>query len=176
MPEETKKKVEMEIQEALAVNTDDLAGELKEQPSTFFYWSCMWALAARKRRHQKIALKEVEAKLGRRFKESLRAEDPKIRVSERMLDDYLAEQSEYQEVLQAYTQAEYTESMLEVAKDSFKQRGQMLIELSRTHGDDRYQESAYRAMAGELEKKDEKKLRKRTKRTEEDAVTTEQTI
>ena len=91
MPNE-KKKAEEEIQDALTINTDTIVEELKEQPSLYFYWSCMWALAARKRRMQKIQLKEVEARLGRGFKEILRADDPKIRVSERMLDDYLAEQ------------------------------------------------------------------------------------
>lgn len=35
MPE---KKVEEEIQEALAINTDDLVTELKEQPAIYFYW------------------------------------------------------------------------------------------------------------------------------------------
>jgi len=169
MPEE-KKKVEQEIQEALTINTDDLVEELKEQPSVYFYWACMWALATRKRRMQKIQLKEVEAKLGRRFKEALRAEDPKIRVSERMLDDYLAEQPEYQEALNIYTQGEYTESMLEVARDAFKQRGIMLNELSRSHSDDRVYGKEYEVMKEELERRDEKKRTKRSKRTEKDPV------
>jgi hypothetical protein len=166
MTEETRT-AEKEIQEALTINTDDLAGELKEQPSIYFYWATMWALAARKRRIQKMVLKEVEAKLGRRFKEALRAEDPKVRVSERMLDDYLAEQPEYKETLQLYTQSEYTESMLEMARDSFKQRGIMLTELSRSHSDDKVYGDGFRAMKEEIERRDEKKLRKRSKRTGE---------
>jgi len=166
MPED-KKKVEEEIQEALTINTEDLATELKEQPAIYFYWSCSWALAARKRRNQKMKLKEAEAKLGRAFKELLRADDPKVRVSERMLDDYLAERPEYQEVLKEFTQSEYIESMLEVARDAFKQRGQMLIELSRSHSEDRIYANEYKIMEGELDRRDEKTRRKRSKRTPE---------
>ncbi len=162
----SEKKVEEEIQEALSINTDNLVEELKEQPSIYFFWSASWALAARKRRLEKMRLKEVEAKLGREYKDVLRAEDPKVRVSERMLDDYLAEKPEYQEAVKLFTQSEYIESMLEVAKDGFKQRSQMLNELSRSHSEDRVYGNEYQVMEAELVRRDEKKLRKRAKKEE----------
>lgn len=168
MPE---KKVEEEIQEALSINTEDLVTELKEQPSTMFYWGCSWALAARKRRLEKMKLKEVEARLGNEYKIILKREDPKVRVSERMLDDYLAGEPIYQEALKAYLQSEYVESMLEVAKDSFKQRGQMLIELSRSHGDEKYYGNIYGAMKEEMEIRDEKVKQRRNKRKQETDIT-----
>lgn len=172
MPE---KKVEEEIQEALSINTEDLVTELKEQPSLFFYWACMWSMAARKRRLEKMKLKEVEAKLGREYKEILRAEDPKVRVSERMLDDYLAEKAEYKEALHQYAQNEYTETMLEVAKDGFKQRAQMLNELSRSHSEDRVYGNEFKVMEAELVRRDEKTIQRRNKRKQETDTTTQNT-
>ncbi len=166
MPEEDKKATETEFQEALTINTDNIVEELKEQPSTYFYYSCMWALASRKRRVQRTKLKEIEARLGRSFKLDLKTEDAKVRVSERMLDDYLAEQEEYKAALKEYIQSEYVESMLEVAKDAFKQRGIMLTELSRSHSDDKIYGNEYKVMKEELERRDEKVKRKRSKREE----------
>lgn len=106
----------------------------------------------------------MEAKLGRAYKDILRADDPKVRVSERMLDDYLAEMPEYQEAVKEFTQSEYIETMLEIARDSFKQRAQMLNELSRSHSEDRVYGNEFKIMEGELTRRDAKKLGKRARK------------
>lgn len=167
MAENEKVTVEDEIREALLINDDDLIKELKEQPSLYFYYSALWSRAAKKRRTQKMQLKEVEARLGKVLRERVRADDIKAKVSERMLDDYLAEQEEYKQILRDYTQAEYVESLLEVAKDAFKQRGQLLVELSRSNRDEKVYGNEMNIMKAEMERRDEKVKAKRSKRQPE---------
>jgi len=161
---EEKLKVEEEIQKALEINVDSIAEELQEQSATYFYYSCSWAMASRKRRHQKLALETTRARLGQEFKEKMRQEDAKVRITERMLDDYLSEKPEYQQALKDYFQAEYVESMLEVAKDAFRQRAQMLNELSRSHSDEKFYGSEFKVMKAEMEQRDEKVQKKRAKK------------
>ena len=171
MSEEKKLAIESEIQEALQINTDDIITELKEQPSLYYYYACGWALATRKRRLQKMKLNETEAKLGNEFKQLLKDDDPKVRVTERMLDDYLSENPTYQEAVNALIQSEYMESILEVAKDAFKERYGALIELSKSQKDEAIYGSEFAIMKTEMERRDEKVKRKRGRSKLETAKT-----
>lgn len=162
MPEENR--LENEIKNALDISQDDLTLELIDQPSLYYYYACGWALASRKRRMVRMKLKETEAELGKELKHILRADDPKVRVTERMLDDYMAQHPKYKEALENLIQAEYTESVFEVAKDAFKERYGALIELSKSHGEERIYGNEINILKNEMERRDDK-VRKRSKRT-----------
>lgn len=164
--EERGKSQEEHIKDALKINESEIRAELIDQPSQYFYYSCGWALATRKRRLEKLALKETEAKLGRQFKELVRTEDPKARVTERMLDDWLAENEEYKRALQSLISAEYVSEMLEVAKDAFKQRSQVLIELARSDKEEKYWGDQTVLLEKEMMRRDEKI--KRTRKPKEE--------
>jgi hypothetical protein len=160
---EEKTTIENEIREALEINSDDIITELTEQPSQYYYYGCGWAMAARKRRLLKMKLKETEAELGNEFKQKVYREDPKLRVTERMLDDQLSQDSRYQEAFKNLIQAEYTESVFEVAKDAFKERYGALVELSKNNKEEKFYGNEIKIMKDEMERRDEK-VTKRNKR------------
>jgi len=159
---------EQEIRDALSINEDDIANDLIDQPALYYYYACGWAIAAKQRRLSKIRLKEIEAELGREYKELVRSEDSKARVTERMLDDYLAEHPIYKESLTNLIQAEYKEAIFEVAKDAFKERYGVLIELSKSRGEEKFYANELSVMKKEMERRDKKVQGKRSKRTKEE--------
>lgn len=130
------KAVEVEIQEELAIDETKLEEELVRQSSKSFYWSAMWARAAKARRRQQLKLRELEATLTQQYRAGIAADDPKFRVTERMVEDYLAQNPDYKAEKILTIDKEYAEDMLGVAKDGFRQRGQALIELVRLLKDD----------------------------------------
>ena len=168
MTEETKSKgLEEEISKALNIDDTKLGEELVRQPSLFFYYSTGWALAAKKRRMIKLQVREVEASLTKEFRERMLAENTGLRVTEKMISDYLAEHSSYKEAAVEQIKAEYIEDMLGAGKDAFKQRGQILLELSRNNNDLAINEfSTIKALREELEaREDTKTIKRRTRRT-----------
>lgn len=130
------KTVEVEIQDELGIDETKLEEELVRQSSKYFYWSTMWARAAKARRRQQLKLRELEATLTQQYRAGIAADDPKFRVTERMVEDYLAMHPEYKAEKILTIEKEYAEDMLGVAKDGFRQRGQALIELIRLLKDD----------------------------------------
>ena len=167
MAEEIKSKtMEGEISAALNIDETKLSEELIRQPSLFFYWSTGWALAAKKRRIIKLQVRETEAALTREFRERMIIENSGLRVTEKMISDYLAEHPKYKEAAIEQIKAEYIEDMLSAGKDAFKQRGQVLLELSRNSGDLAANEfSTIKALREELEAREETKPKKRIRRT-----------
>ncbi len=163
--EETKTKeasMEKQISEALNIDETKLSEELVRQPSLFFYYATGWALAAKKRRVIKLQVREVEASLTREFRERMIIENSGLRVTEKMISDYLAEHEKYKEAAIEQIKAEYIEDMLSAGKDAFKQRGQALLELSRNSGDLSANEfSTIKALREELEAREETKQPKR---------------
>lgn len=164
---DTTKTMESEISEALSINETKINEELLRQPSLFYYYSVGWALAAKKRRMVRLQVRETEAILTREFRELMTSENPALRLTEKIVNDYLAEHPKYKEAAIEQIKAEYTEDMLSAAKDAFKQRGQALLELSRNSGDLASNEFAtMAALRGELEQREgDKPKQKRTRRT-----------
>ncbi len=172
MTDESKLQVENEIKGALEINSDELDIELQEQPSLYYYYACGWAVSSKRRRMLKMKLKETEAELGNEFKHILKADDPKARVTERMLDDYLSQHPKYREALVNLIQAEYMESVFEVAKDAFKERYGALIELSKSRGEEKIYGNEMKILRDEMERRDEK-VKRRSKRTQKAEETVE---
>lgn len=158
---------EIEIQEELAIDETKLEEELVRQPSKFFYWATMWARAAKARRKQQLKLRELEATLTANYRKEVASEDPKLRVTERMVEDYLSTNQDYKVEKGATIEREYAEDMLGVAKDGFRQRGQALIELVRLLKDDgRASRDELEIMRKELEIREGERKLKRKQRKE----------
>lgn len=167
MPEETKElKIENQIQQELEIDEKDISSELGRQPSKFYYWATTWALASRKARKIRLKRREVEAKLSKEYRLLMKEDDPKFRVTEKILDDYLAEHSEYKAACEEEIQAEYMADMLGVAKEAFKVRSQALVELSRSMVEEKFYGNELKSFETELKARDAQ-TRKRRKETKE---------
>jgi hypothetical protein len=150
--------IERRIQEELDIDETKLDEELLRQPSRFFYWASAWCLAGREAKKSKIRTDEIEAKLCREYKEKMAKEDSKLRVTEKMLNDYVAEHPEFKASKEIQAQEEYKVDVLGVAKDAFRQRSQALIELFKTTKDQGYLErEGFKAMQEELEERRSRK-------------------
>jgi len=166
MAKEEEKTTEQQIQEDLGINPDDLAKELLDQPSRFFFWSVTWARAARARRRQRLATRELEARLTKEFRELMANTQPGVRVTEKMIDDFMYGHPVYKQQSDELIKTEYAEDMLSVAKDAMKERYGALTELMRNQKEEQIMDtqSATEVMRDELaaqgETREVKKLKK----------------
>jgi hypothetical protein len=150
--------VESKIQDDLEIDETKLDEELTRQPSRFFYYASLWALAGRAAKQAKLKTDETEAKLCREYKQRMGVEDPKLRVTEKMLNDYVAEHPDFHAIKAIQVQEEYKVDMLGIAKDAFRQRAQALVELYRNNRDQAGLEKAgFNVMQTELEERRNKK-------------------
>lgn len=171
MTEEIKElKVENEIQKELEIDEKDISSELGRQPSKFFYWATTWALASRKSRKIRLKRREVEARLSKEYRLVMKEDDPKLRVTEKILDDYLAEHSEYKVACEEEIQAEYMADMLGVAKEAFKVRSQALVELSRSSIEEKFYGNEVKAFATEIEVRDAHRKKRKEKEGKENVI------
>ena len=168
MPKEVKeeKTTEQSIQEDLDINQDDLAKELLDQPSRFFYWSVTWARAARARRRQRLSTRELEARLTKEFRELMAGTQPGVRVTEKMIEDYLYGHPVYKQQMDEQIKTEYAEDMLSVAKDAMKERYGALTELMRNQKEEAIMDTqaATEVMRDELAAQEETRKTKKSKK------------
>lgn len=148
-----KKKAEDQIQEGLTIDDTKLTEELKGQPGLFFYYAAMSARASRARRKEKLRAKEAEAGLVKEFRQKMNKEQLGTRVTEKMVDEYLSEHPDYIAMNSRLIDLEYMEDMLTLARDAFKERHQVLIELSRTMSDEKVYGNEIAVMREEFEKR-----------------------
>jgi hypothetical protein len=157
------KKIEDQITDQLEINPTEVMNELLEQPARFFYWGSLWARASRKKRGTKLALKEKEAKLTADFRINLAETDPTTRVTENMIKTYLGNHPDMTTLETTVIKDEFIEEELAVAKDAMKQRHQVLLEISRMQNEEKFYGNEYRNMRNELETREIKTRKKRTK-------------
>jgi hypothetical protein len=163
--EKQEKKIEERIQEELNIDETQLAEELQRQPSRFFYWAVSWALAQRKHRMTQLRGKELEARISAAYRQEMADSGMKPRdVTIRMVEDYCTEHLDVKASREESIQSEYLMDMLEIAKLAFRQRHQSLVELFKSKWEEKYyQEHGMDAMHEEVDKKRERKERKKTK-------------
>jgi len=152
-----KMEVETEIQGELEIDSTDLSAELTRSPSKYFYWGTCFSLAAQKARMQKLRTEETEARLSKEYRKLMADEDPKTRVTEKMINEYLSEHPDYRAAKEEEIQAEYMSDMLNVAKDAFRQRGISLLELVKAQREDQFSLNEFKTFKTELEQREEKK-------------------
>jgi len=140
------------IRKDLDINEDDLDLEVQRQPSKYAYWGAQYARVARRAARQKLALKTLEAKIGRDFRNYMKKHEPQTRVTEGMVSTFVLLNEEHQTQSQRVIEAEYEENILTVARDAFRQRAQMLLQLARLKMDELIQ-SDFKINKRELEQR-----------------------
>lgn len=172
---EGKKTVEETIQDDLEINDEKIVEELKNQPGLFFYYATMSARASRARRKAKLKAKESEAALVKDFRQRMNQEQPGVRVTERMIDEYLSAHPDYIAMNTRLIDLEYTEDMLTLARDAFKERHQALMEISRAISDERIYGNEIEHMRNQFEKREVKQaLEKRRGRRKSETTETKE--
>lgn len=165
----TKKGIEEQISDALEIDETKIEDELLRQPSLFFYWSMGWALAARKRRLQKLSLRKLEAELTQQFRTEMLKENPGLRLTEKMINDYLAEHPAFYAAQQELIKAEYTEDMLNVASLALKQKHQALLELHKNQQETSISEyNTVKAFKDEIKEQERRRSRRKKVESTED--------
>jgi hypothetical protein len=155
MEDEGRRPLENKIGQELEIDETKLEAEIAQQPSKFHFYGSLWARASRRVRKEKLRVRALEASLCKAYREKMLVDDPKLRLTERVLDDYLSENTEWKEAKEKLIEFEYVESMLELAKDGFKQRHQALIELHKTRGEEKFYGNVFDNMRKEFEETQE---------------------
>jgi len=147
------KAVEEQIKEDLRIDDTNLQEELRRQPGKYFYWSVVRAKASEKRRMKSMNLKEVDAKLEREVRERM-SSGPKIKITERMLDEYLSEHPEHKAANSEVIKAQYAEDLLEACVEAFKERHYALIEIVKSRESEKIMKNEFEVMRKELEEQE----------------------
>lgn len=148
-------KITDELLREVDINEDDLDLEIQRQPAKFCFWGARFARAIRRHAREKLALHELRAQVGKTYRNRMAQESPQTRVTNDMVDTFVTLTPEYQEQTKAVAEAEYQENLLSAAKEAFRQRSQMLLQLARMKMDEMIQ-SDYSINKRELEgRKDE---------------------
>lgn len=150
-------KLEQEIQQELAIDDTHIEGEMKRQPGKFFYWGTLQAKAANRVRNEKARLDASKAEEAKTFKENTLKEDSKIRITERMLDDYLDLNETIRGRKNALIEAQYSEELLSTAVEAFRQRHYSIVELAKSKESERMAQNEFSLMKREYEAKERKK-------------------
>lgn len=128
-----------QINEDLAINDDDLEREFQRQASKFAYYGALYARASKKHAREKLKLKELEATLSRDYRNFMKENEPKTRITESMVTTFMVTTDDWKEQSGKVIQAAHEEDLLGVAKEGFRQRAQMLIQLAKLKTDELWQ-------------------------------------
>lgn len=170
MSDEQKRNIELEIKEAMEIDDSDILGELMRHSSKYFYYGVLWAKASKQKRKQRLKLKEAGARLANQLRAQAAEEDPKARVTEAMINNFLYNHPEYLQEESNLIQYEYMEEVLDIARDGMKQRGMALNELAKqARAEDMYGDE-FKAMRKEFDGRVEDVPKKKRKKRELDPV------
>lgn len=155
---------EGEIREALFIHDEDLDKELKEQSTKQYYYGAMWARAMKAERAQRLTVDTLDAELCKEFRIQMATDNPKERITEKMLKEYIMGHPKYKDEQLKLIQLGMVADMFNVAKGAFESRGRMLLELSKRTAENKFYEGQYRAMRSEFERSEEEKATKKAKK------------
>lgn len=151
--------IESRIREDLKIDETKLGEELQRQAGKYFYWATLRSKAASKSRMQRSFLDALKATKSKDYRESMVKNDPKIRVTERMLDDYLELDEDVTKAKSELVNAQYVEEIFDAAQDAMRQRHYTLIELVRSKESEKIITNEYEAMKKDLEDRESRKRR-----------------
>lgn len=128
-----------ELLREIDINEDDIDLEMSRQPAKFCYWGARYARAARTHSREKLALRELAAQIGKSYRTKMKEVDPQTRVTNDMVSTFVVNTPEYQKQERVVIEAEYQENFLNVAREAFRQRAQMILQLCRHQMDEMIQ-------------------------------------
>lgn len=122
------------IEMDLRINDAHLSRELKEQSAKFSYWAAAAAIKSQEYLQAKHTLAVKEAVLGREINEKLlqlKKVDPNTRASDKVVKDRVVAHPDYAEAFRTVLELGVEEGIAQGAKEAFRQRAQMLLEMAR---------------------------------------------
>lgn len=128
-----------EIMAELEINEDAMNRELIRQPSKFAYWGALCARASKKLAKQKLELAELKARLGRDYRLMMKEKEPNTRVTESMVDTFVITTEDFQKQANTVIYAQHEDDILTIAKESFRQRANMILQLARMRAEEMYE-------------------------------------
>lgn len=132
-------KITEELLREVDINEADIDLEMQRQPAKFCFWGARYSRAARNHSRSKLALKELAARIGKDYRIKMREEEPQTRVTNDMVSTFVVNIPEYQAQERAVIEAEYQENFFNVAREAFRQRAQMILQLCRHQMDEMIQ-------------------------------------
>ena len=133
--EELQKRIDMDLR----INDANLSMELKEQPSKFAYWGAAHAIKLQEYNMAKATLQEKESTLAVELEKTysaMKKKDPSVRTTDKVIKDAVTRHPERSEAYKFLVDVGLEEGILAVAKESFRQRSQMILELARDRRND----------------------------------------
>lgn len=124
------KRIELDLQ----INDSDISRELKEQPAKYAYWGASHAIKSQEYLAAKQRVSQTEAMLGKDINQQLLHQkklDSLTRMSDKVVKDKVYMHSEYQQAHRELLELGVEEGILGAAKEAFRQRSYMVLELAR---------------------------------------------
>ena len=128
-----------EIMAELEINEGRMSQEVTRQPSKFAYWGSLASRASKKLSKQKLALSVLKAQLGRDYRLMMKDREPNTRITEAMVDTFVITTEDFLNQANTVIYAQHEDDMLNVAKEAFRQRANMLLQLAKMQMEEMYE-------------------------------------
>ena len=118
----------LDLENDLDINTAEINKEMVEQPAQFAWYGVLWKLAGKKASQLKKTITKFKAELELKIREQ--ANESKIKVTESAVEAMVESNETLEKYNDDYIQAKLEEGLLEIGKDAFIQRKDMLVSIS----------------------------------------------
>lgn len=133
------KELQKRISMDLRINDANLSMELKEQPSKFAYWGAAHAIKLQEYNMAKVSFQEKESVLAAELEKiytAMKKKDSSVRTTDKIIKDAVVRHPERSASYKELIDVGLEEGILSVAKEAFRQRSQMVLELARDRRND----------------------------------------
>lgn len=120
------------LKEDLEINKDDLNTEFLNQSEKFAYYGTLSEMAKDKLARNKRELELLEARIDSEIRiqaNNIRTSDPKAKITEEAIKKGVVADTRYQDKVLEMLDASKMAGILQVAKEAFQQRKDMLVSL-----------------------------------------------
>lgn len=124
------------LAEDLEINKGNLDQEFQEQSERYAYYGTLAELAKDKEARTKHELELLEAQLDALTRDNanqIASQNPKFKMTEAMVENQVKADPRYQAKLKEFLDSKRLAGILNVARESFQQRRDMLISLGANH-------------------------------------------
>jgi len=115
------------LNQDIQINPADLDTEFKDQALKFIYWATLSELAKDLANRKKYELDMFYARLDHSIRQNAVVNN--IKLTEKMVENTVVTNEEYQKAMKEYNEARKQAGILQVAKEAFNQRKDMLVSL-----------------------------------------------
>lgn len=126
------KKLRIRINHDLLIR--DVNQEMKDQSSKFAYWGASHSIKLEEYQSAKVRLSEEEAKLSKVVEHNLmeaKKTDSRVRITDKVVRANVVLDPAYRLIQKKVLELNLEEGILSVAKEAFRQRSHLLLEMAR---------------------------------------------